>query len=221
MKKKTVALLLALTLVVGVVAGGTIAWLVDKTGTVTNTFTVGDVNVELTETDINNDGEKTFQLIPGTSYAKDPKVTIKANSVACYLFVRFDEVNNPENYLEYVSTLTTTNGWTKLAGAKDTEGKDVNVWYREVSSSTTQDQSWELLAKLDAATSNNTVKVRENVVKRGTTTTGTTNVAMPDSDKQPQLVYQAAAVQKDNLTVSAAWNQVAADMGCGTIAIIG
>ena len=83
MKKKTVALLLALTLVVGVVAGGTIAWLVDKTGTVTNTFTVGDVNVELTETGINNDGEKNFQLIPGTSYEKDPEVTIKANSVAC------------------------------------------------------------------------------------------------------------------------------------------
>lgn len=31
MKKKTVALLLALTLVLGVVAGGTIAWLTDTT----------------------------------------------------------------------------------------------------------------------------------------------------------------------------------------------
>lgn len=219
MKKKTVALLLALTLVVGVVAGGTIAWLVDQTGTVTNTFTVGDVNVELTETGIDNKGEKSFQLIPGTSYAKDPKVTIKANSVACYLFVRFDEVNDPENYLDYISTLT-TNGWTKLTGAKDTEGNDVNVWYRDVGSDT-NDQSWELLAKLDAETSNNTVKVKETVVKAGTDTTNTKNVAMPAAENQPQLVYRAAAVQKDNLTVPAAWNQVAADMGCGTIAIIG
>ena len=219
MKKRTVALLLALTLVLGVAAGGTIAWLVDKTGTVTNTFTVGDVNVELTETGINNDGEKTFQLIPGTSYAKDPKVTIKANSVDCYLFVRFDEVNHPDNYLDYTSTLTVENGWTKLTGAKDTEGKPVNVWYREVSNSAA-DQSWDLLAKLDA-TSNNTVKVKTTVVKAGTDTTNTDNVAMPTAENQPQLVYRAAAVQKDNLTVPAAWNQVAADMGCGTIAIIG
>lgn len=219
MKKKTVALLLALTLVVGVVAGGTIAWLVDQTGTVTNTFTVGDVNVELTETGINNDGEKNFQLIPGTSYEKDPEVTIKANSVACYLFVRFDEVNNPEKYLEYTSTLTTTNDWTQLTGAKDTEGKPVNVWYREVSNSAA-DQSWDLLAKLDA-TSNNTVKVKTTVVKAGTDTTNTDNVAMPTAENQPQLVYRAAAVQKDNLTEVEAWNQVAADMGCGTIAIIG
>lgn len=218
MKKKTVALLLALTLVVGVVAGGTIAWLVDQTGTVTNTFTVGDVNVELTETGINTDGEKTFQLIPGTSYEKDPKVTIKANSVACYLFVRFDEVNSPKDYLEYTSTLTTTNDWIQLTGAKDTEGKPVNVWYREVSNSAA-DQSWDLLAKLDA-TSNNTVKVKTTVVKAGTDTTETDNVAMPAAENQPQLVYRAAAVQKDNLTVFAAWNQVAADMGCGTIAII-
>lgn len=219
MKKKTVALLLALTLVVGVVAGGTIAWLVDQTGTVTNTFTVGDVNVELTETGINNDGEKNFQLIPGTSYEKDPEVTIKANSVDCYLFVRFDEVNNPDNYLDYTSTLTVENGWTQLTGAKDTEGKPVNVWYREVSNSAA-DQSWDLLAKLDA-TSNNTVKVKTTVVKAGTDTTNTDNVAMPTAENQPQLVYRAAAVQKDNLTEVEAWNQVAADMGCGTIAIIG
>ena len=219
MKKKTVALLLALTLVVGVVAGGTIAWLVDKTGTVTNTFTVGDVNVELTETDVGaNGGEKTFQLIPGTSYAKDPEVTIKANSVDCYLFVRFDEVNDPSKYLEYTSTLAAP-GWTQLTGAKDTKGKPVNVWYREVSNRAA-DQSWELLAKLDA-TSNNTVKVKTTVVKHGTDTTGTDNVAMPAAENQPQLVYRAAAVQKDNLTEVEAWNQVAADMGCGTIAIIG
>ena len=217
MKKKTVALLLALVLVVGVVAGGTIAWLVDKTGTVTNTFTVGDVNVELTETGIDNKGEKSFQLIPGTSYAKDPKVTIKANSVDCYLFVRFDEVNSPKDYLDYTSTLTAP-GWTQLTGVKDTQGKEVNVWYREVSSNT-RDQSWDLLSQLDDK--GNTVKVKTTVVKHGTDTTDTDNVAMPAAENQPQLVYKAAAVQKDNLTVSAAWNQVAADMGCGTIAIIG
>ena len=39
MKKKTVALLLSLVLVFGVVAGGTLAWLTQKTDSVVNTFT--------------------------------------------------------------------------------------------------------------------------------------------------------------------------------------
>ena len=43
---------LALTLLIGCSLGGTIAWLMDKTETVTNTFTVGDINIDLTETTI-------------------------------------------------------------------------------------------------------------------------------------------------------------------------
>ena len=45
---KTLALLLALVLVLGVAAGGTIAWLVAQSDTVTNTFTYGDINIALT-----------------------------------------------------------------------------------------------------------------------------------------------------------------------------
>ena len=40
MKKKTVALLLACVMALGVAIGGTMAWLVDSTGEVENTFTV-------------------------------------------------------------------------------------------------------------------------------------------------------------------------------------
>ena len=66
MKKKTVALLLALTLVLGVVAGGTIAWLTDTTTPVKNTFTTSDITVNLEETKGTNitDG-KSFQMVPG------------------------------------------------------------------------------------------------------------------------------------------------------------
>ena len=39
MKKKTLALLLALVLLAGGVIGGTLAWLTDKTDPVKNTFT--------------------------------------------------------------------------------------------------------------------------------------------------------------------------------------
>ena len=50
MKKKTLALVLALTLLVAGVIGGTLAWLTDQTDEVKNTFTVGDINIDLTET---------------------------------------------------------------------------------------------------------------------------------------------------------------------------
>ena len=41
--------LLALVLVIGCVAGGTVAWLVATTDTVTNTFTYGKINIALAE----------------------------------------------------------------------------------------------------------------------------------------------------------------------------
>ncbi len=55
MKKKTLALLLVLVMIFGISVGGTIAYLTDKE-TVTNTFTVGDVKIKLTETAVNEAG---------------------------------------------------------------------------------------------------------------------------------------------------------------------
>ena len=74
--------LLALVLVIGCVAGGTVAWLVAKTDPVVNTFTYGNINITLAETTGTN-----YKVIPGTVIEKDPKVTVKAGSEACYLFV--------------------------------------------------------------------------------------------------------------------------------------
>ena len=47
MKKRTLGLLLALVLALGCVAGGTLAYLTDQTDTITNTFTVGHVKIDL------------------------------------------------------------------------------------------------------------------------------------------------------------------------------
>ena len=71
---KPLALLLALALVVGGVVGGTIAWLTAQTGTVTNTFTVGDIEITLTETGAANNA-KSFKIVPGGKDTKDPKIT--------------------------------------------------------------------------------------------------------------------------------------------------
>lgn len=108
---------LALVLVVAVASvGGTIAWLTDKTDTVTNTFTVGDINITLTETTGTN-----YKIIPGTDITKDPKVTVSANSEACWLFVEVTK-DNWNNKLTY----SMAEGWTAL------DGHD-GVYYRSVS----------------------------------------------------------------------------------------
>ena len=79
--------LLALVLVIGCVAGGTVAWLVAKTEPVVNTFTYGNINIALAETT-----GKDYKIIPGTDIPKDPKVTVTAGSEACYLFVKVEKV---------------------------------------------------------------------------------------------------------------------------------
>ena len=193
MKKRTVALLLALTLVLGVVAGGTIAWLTDKTDAVTNTFTVGDISLTLTE------DTQTYQLIPGDQYTKNPTVTV-TNDFDCYLFVKFEKTNDPDTYLNYTSTLTAGNGWTQGDGTSVPK----NVWYRTVAANAEQ-KSWELIL-------GNSVIVKENIVKNGTQAEGT--IAMPTN--APTLTYQAAAVQKDNRTLAQAFDLVKADLGFTT-----
>ena len=78
--------LLALVLVIGCVAGGTVAWLVATSDTVTNTFTYGNIDIALTETT-----GKDYKIIPGKDIPKDPKVTVKGGSEACWLFVKVEE----------------------------------------------------------------------------------------------------------------------------------
>ena len=87
MKTKSKALLLTLCAVLLVAASvlGTMAYLT-STDTVTNTFTVGKVEIKLDETDVTNPNgprvtANSYKLMPGTTYTKDPTVTVKAGSV--------------------------------------------------------------------------------------------------------------------------------------------
>lgn len=163
MKKKTMAMLISLVFILVCAVGGTLAWLTAQTDTVENTFTASDINIALTETwntDSDDDGTNdcwTAQMIPGFTYAKDPKVTVQANSEDCYLFVKFEEKNDASTYLTYTSTLTTNNGWTQGDGTDIPE----TVWYREVTSSA-NDQVWELLTNNKVAVNGETV-TKENM----------------------------------------------------------
>ena len=116
MKKKGLALFLALTLlVVGVVAGA-LAWLTAKSDVVTNTFTTSDIKVELKETT-----GTSYKMIPGYTITKDPKVKVLADSEECYLFVKLEKSTNFDSFMTYAMA----DGWTALPGVDD-------VYYRVV-----------------------------------------------------------------------------------------
>lgn len=203
---KSMALVLSLILLVGCVVGGTIAWLTDSSVDVKNTFTDSDVEITLKESPIVDengdnvpesygtpaeDTDNEYAMIPGYTYTKDPVVTVEADSEACWLFVKFEEKNNPSAYLDYTSTLTTANGWEKGDGTSIPS----NVWYREVPKST-KDQSWHLLLD-DTITVNGAKVTKENMAEAA----------------KAELVYYAYACQlmknnTDKFTAAEAWANI-------------
>lgn len=95
MKTKSKALLLTLCAVLLVAASvmGTMAYLTSN-DTVTNTFTVGSVNIKLDEANVGTDGkvidatrvkENSYKLLPGGTYTKDPTVTVLKGSEESYV----------------------------------------------------------------------------------------------------------------------------------------
>ena len=175
MKKKLTVSLAVLALVACMTAGATLAWLTAKTSSVTNTFTYGDINIELKETT----GES-YKMVPGNTIAKDPKVTVKANSEACWLFVKVEKSTNFDEFMTY----GIADGWTKLDGVD-------GVYYREVASPT-DDTVFDVLK-------DNSVTVKTTVTKE----------QFNSLTSNPTLTFTAYACQKDNVsTATQAWNLV-------------
>lgn len=212
MKKKTMALVLALVLVVGCAVGGTLAWLMDSTSTVTNTFTVGDIDITLDEAKVDQDGnflkgetkvdtlaeadrvmENKYQAIPGKTYSKDPTLTVKKGNEKCYLFVQFTETGDPSTYYAYDFALDNAgSGWTQGSSAN---GLPTNVWYiivEETAADAANDTVYHLLV-------GDTIKVKDSVTKN--------NMATAAAAK---LEWQAWAVQYMNdgaaFTPAQAWD---------------
>ena len=177
MKKKVLSIV-AVVLVLCCAIGGTLAWLTDKTDPVVNTFTVGDINIELKETTTN------YKMVPGNTITKDPKVTVKANSEACWLFVKVEKSANFDSFMTYEMA----DGWTALPGVD-------GVFYRDVAATT-------------AATDFSVLKDNSVSVKNDVTKTMLNGLNEPTF---PTLTFTAYAVQKDNVTSAAdAWAKATA-----------
>lgn len=178
---KTLIVALAVMLVVGCAVGGTLAWLTDTTDQVTNTFTVGNIDIGLAETKDN------FKMVPGATISKDPKVTVKADSEACWLFVKVTESDNLDSFISY----SVDSNWTALTGVS-------GVYYREVPDQTT--------ATTDVEYS---VLTNDQVTVKDTVTKDMMDAITAGEATAPTLTFKAYAIQKEGFTTAAAaWNEV-------------
>ena len=193
MKKKTLALLLSLVLVFGVIAGGTLAWLTAKSDVVVNTFTTSDINVKLAESkgETTADG-KSFKMVPGKSIEKDPKAWVVAGSEDCYLFVKLDwENNEKKQYLDW----DIAEGWQLVPN-------QTNVYYRIVTANQ--------MSNDNGATNSYPVLMNNTVTVSGNITKGQMNAFTAET--LPKLTVTAYASQLYNnntqFTPEAAWTNV-------------
>ena len=202
MKRRTLALLCAVVMVVGMAIGGTLAWLVADSGPVTNTFTVGDVNILLEETGA-VDGQKTYELVPGNVMSKDPTVTVEAGSEPCWVFVEMTVADSliaeSPKLLEY----SVRTGWELVETASNTDDDTTTYVYRwnAVVNATTADQTLYVLACQDTTN-------EEHVNCHGCVSvpSGVTKQQLEELGENAQLpmTFQAYAIQSANLQVTKA-----------------
>ena len=170
-------------LLVGGTVGGTLAWITMKTTTVTNTFTAGDIEITLTESE-NLD----LKMVPGKELTKDPKVTVTAGNEACWVFVEVTKTGNIDSYIEY----SINSAWKSVTGYE-------NVYYQvveatEVSSDPTVDGNTCL-----PILTGDKVKVKDILTKADMTTI---------KSSAPSLAFTAYAIQTDVASEApAAWVQ--------------
>ena len=192
MKKRTVAFLLALLLVITAGSFGTMAYLYQETSEVKNTFAIGDVNISLSETTGN-----TYNYVPGATITKDPTVKVW-NSVASYVFIKVVVANNSTSSVNPVLSAAIADGWTAYTAASsaaaDFSKNGTYYFYREQAATTATQSSPVTYAVLK----NNTVSVSANVTK---------DMVSGLTSNKPTITVQAAIVQKDNLTLANAFAQ--------------
>lgn len=118
--RKALMLILCAALLVSATVMGTLAFLTDKSEVVTNTFTVGKIDITLTETKGNS-----FKIVPGEIDDKDPTVTVVKGSEECYVYalITNDLVLNDQT----VGTVDVdTTKWTSI----DTSGHKTLYRYK-------------------------------------------------------------------------------------------
>ena len=142
MKKKLMAIALAVCVVAVLAAGASLAYFTDKTEAANNTFTMGNVKITLDETDLTKDngsrtpaGNTYTNLYPGMEMVKDPivhntgrndawvRVIVRVANGAAFMdkFAIAPYASSPLEGL----THGLGEGWQITASAKDTATNDM------------------------------------------------------------------------------------------------
>ena len=177
---KAFTAMLALTLVLAAywAVGGTAAWLAAKSEPIASTFTFGDINITLTETDHQ---EGPTKIIPGMDIPKVLRVTVQADSVDCWLFVKVEQTGT---FVNGKVTYSIDDGWTKGDGPQIPE----NVYYRQVNGATA-DMEFPVLKGDKITVSKELTKEEIQNITDG-----------------PTLTFTAYAVQREGINTAAdAW----------------
>lgn len=211
--RKAIMTLCAALLLVSLSVGITVAYLTD-TKAVVNTFTVGQVKIELDEADVDKEGvvdaqgrvkANEYHLMPGHEYIKDPIVHVAKESEDCFVYIRVDnngieaieaksgdEMANGKKY-QTVSEQILANDWTWV-----TMDGNVHYFYKTVLKADTDKE----------------LEVFQNFMVNGTVD-NTTLLNYYNSVTNKAVTVNAYAVQKDGFAdFKAAWNATfAADEG--------
>lgn len=197
MKKKGIVIVLAMLLALCIGVGATLAFITVETQSIKNTFTYGDINIDLWESEIKADGtlgdkksslnskveQSGFKMIPGNTIAKDPTVTVKKGSEACWLFIKIEKSSNFDTFMTF-EIIDGSDGWTALGD------RYTGVYYRAVGAVDT-DTNFPVLK-------DNRVSVKNTVLK--------TDLNALSHDTLPTLTFTAYAVQQANVAdATTAW----------------
>ena len=165
MKKKILVACLCVALAVLTIAGTTLAYLTSQ-ATVTNTFTVGKVEIKLDEAKANADGTlvegadrvkaNSYKLIPGHTYNKDPMVTVLKGSESSYIKMtvtfskaaELDAIFAPTGAdLTSIFNGYDSTNWIYKGNTEDTTAntRTYEFWYKEAVAAPTADVALDAL----------------------------------------------------------------------------
>ena len=221
MKKRTLALLMAVVMLFGVTVGGTIAWLKADADKVENTFTFGKIDIVLDETDTDEsetdktvdgrDKKNAYKLIPGAPAVKDPIVTVSSTSEKCYVFVKLVEEknsvtitvgNNSVTVPQIIEYEVNTTYWKQVESDSDiyvytggtTEAVEVDSTY-DTDNSREGIQTIAVLKPKYGDSQDKHIKVSNDLTEAMIEQIGTST---------PVLTFDACAVQSENNTYETA-----------------
>lgn len=222
-RKKLIAGALSICLVAAVAIGGTMAYLTDSEK-VTNTFSVGDLDITLTEPewDDETDGK---DLVPGDTEKKDPTITaVEHDSYMRVIMEIQDKEGNAITDKDRLDLILKT-----IRYASPALSEDSSYSLNDLNTVPTVNSDFTLVADKSSSDTNVTGVYYYNyndVLKEQATATLFTNIVIPTDWNQTQLqklgeykiVIQAQAIQTDNFEdAAAAFTALDTEITNGTI----